>query len=307
MNEKNQNSEEKSNSKSSEMFENWVSLSGQFFDDINKLWNTGSKEPMQFRSFEEAMEQINSTWQLSLKTWQSFTESLQNPDESILSEEALEERRKALEKIMEAMAESFKAFQEKSMEQAETMKNSFEDMDFKKIDKEMLKKWQSFYENDLSKIFGMPQVGLGREYQKKIADALDKFNLFNASAIEFLYFFYLPMEKTFILMQKDMEKMVAEGRMPENSEEYYKMWLKKLESHYMSMFHSNEYVSVMAKTLENMAQFKSARDSVLEDVVSSMPVPTKSEIDEMYQEIAELKRVVKRLEKEKRKEEENTE
>jgi polyhydroxyalkanoate synthesis regulator phasin len=56
----------------------------------------------------------------------------------------------------------------------------------------------------------------------------------------------------------------------------------------------------MAKTLENMAQFKSARDAVLEDVVSSMPVPTKSEIDEMYKELSELKRAVKKLEKERK-------
>jgi hypothetical protein len=286
--------------KRSEMFENWVSLSGQFFTDLAKAFDNGQIKSFSQKDYEKSMEQITNVWNLSMKSWESFLSSLKNPDESFLSDKAMEERRKTLEKIMNAMSESFRIFQEKSMEQAEAVKNNFSSMDFSKIDKEMFKKWESFYEKELSRILGMPQVGLGREYQEKIAGALDKFNLFNSSLIEFIYFLYLPMEKTFILMQKDMEKMMGEGKFPENSEEYYNMWLKKLEAHYMSMFHSNEYISVMAKTLENMAQFKSARDAVLEDVVSSMPVPTKSEIDEMYKELSELKRAVKKLEKERK-------
>lgn len=286
--------------KRSEMFENWVSLSGQFFTDLAKAFDNGQIKSFSQKDYEKSMEQITDVWNLSMKSWESFLSSLKNPDESFLSDKAMEERRKTLEKIMNAMSESFRIFQEKSMEQAEAVKNNFSSMDFSKIDKEMFKKWESFYEKELSRILGMPQVGLGREYQEKIAGALDKFNLFNSSLIEFIYFLYLPMEKTFILMQKDMEKMMGEGKFPENSEEYYNMWLKKLEAHYMSMFHSNEYISVMAKTLENMAQFKSARDAVLEDVVSSMPVPTKSEIDEMYKELSELKRAVKKLEKERK-------
>lgn len=280
------------------MFEDWVSLSGQFFGDISKMWSQNSFETFGVKDFDDAMKNMKDTWSLSMKTWQSVAKSMQNPNESYLSEKALEERREVLEKIMGTMAESFKIIQEKGFDQAEALKNNWGNLDPDKMDKEMFKKWESFYTNELSKVLGMPQVGLGREYQEKIAGALDKFNLFNAALIEFIYFLYLPMEKTFILMQKDIEKMVADGKFPENSDEFYSMWLKKLESHYMSMFYSSEYISVMAKALENMAQFKSARDAVLEDVVSSMPVPTKSEIDEMYKELSELKRTVKKLEKE---------
>jgi class III poly(R)-hydroxyalkanoic acid synthase PhaE subunit len=282
-----------------EMFENWVSMTGQFFGNMSNVLNQNYPNGMDLESMgEKAVEQINSAWSMALTSWNSLTESLSNPDESFLSEKSMADRRQALEKIMESMAESFKSFQEKGLEQAEAMKHTWANADFQKIDKEAFKKWESFYQSELSKVLGMPQIGLGREYQEKMAGAFDKFNLFNAALIEFFYFLYLPMEKTFILMQKDIEKMVKEGNLPENSDEYYNMWLKKLEKHYMSMFHSTEYVSVMAKTLESMAQFKSARDLVLEDVVSSMPVPTKTEIDEMYKELAELKRKVKRLEKE---------
>ncbi|MDY0132401.1 MAG: poly(R)-hydroxyalkanoic acid synthase subunit PhaE [Desulforegulaceae bacterium] len=279
------------------MFESWVNLSEQFFDDLSKTWNKGELNSFNHEEFEKSMEQVNSTWVLAIKSWESFLGSLKNPDETFLSEKSMEERRKALEAIMNSMSETFKIFQEKSKEQFEGLKNNFTAFDFTKIDKGLFKKWESFYEKELSRILGMPQVGLGREYNEKIATALDKFNLFNSAVIEFLYFLYLPMEKTFIFMQKDLEKMMAEGKLPENSEEYYNIWLKKLEANYMSMFHSSEYVSVMAKTLENMAQFKSARDAVLEDFLSTLPIPTKSELDELYKEISELKRTVKKLEK----------
>lgn len=293
--------DKKSEKKASAPFEDWVSLSGQFWGDLSKMWKDDNSNPFGVKNFEDTMKKMNDTWLLSFQAWQSAAESIQNPDESFLSEKALLERRKVLEKIMGAMAENFKIIQEKGFDQAEAIKNNWGNIDTGKIDKDMFKKWESFYNKEISKVLGIPQVGLGREYQEKIAGALDKFNLFNAALIEFFYFLYLPMEKTFLLMQKDVEKMVAEGNFPEDSEEFYSMWLKKLESHYMQMFYSNEYVSVLGKTLENMAQFKSARDSVLEDVVSSMPVPTKSEVDEMYKELCELKRAVKKLEKENKK------
>lgn len=282
-----------------EMFENWVSMTGQFFGNMSNVLNQNYPDGGDFEAIgEEASKQINSAWSMTLALWNTLAQSLRNSDETFLSDKLMADKREAFEKIMESMAETFKSFQEKGLEQAQAVKNTWADVDFQKIDKEAFKKWESFYQNELSKIIGMPQIGLGREYQEKMAGAFDKYNLFNAALIEFFYFLYLPMEKTFLLMQKDLEEMAAQGNLPENTEEYYNMWLKKLEKHYMSMFHSTEYVSVMAKTLETMAQFKSARDLVLEDVVSSMPVPTKTEIDELYKEVAELKRKVKRLEKE---------
>ena len=282
-----------------EVFENWVSLTGQFFGDMAKVWR--SKDAKDFTMDEigeKTMEKLNEAYGATLKSWKAVVESIQNNEETILSEKNLEERAKVFEKIMESMAEGFQAMQDKGFEKAESIKESFNSFDFKRIDKDFFKSWDNFYQKEIAKILGMPQIGLGREYQEKVAEALDKFNLFNAAFIEFTYFLYLPMEKTFLVMQKDIEKMISQGKMPENSEELYNLWLQKLEAHYMAMFHSNEYAGVMGKTLESMAQFKTARDAVLEDMISTLPVPRKSEVDEMYKEIADLKRKLKKMEKE---------
>ncbi len=280
--------------KDNEMFEKWASLSGQIAGNIARMW--GQKSSVDLDS-DDLKARLNRSCKFYFELWEIFLGSIKNFEAFYITEKDFEKRKTFFEKIINLTAENFQELQKKNFEHAETIKKNWENMDPGKIDKEMIKRLGEIYHNEFSKIYGIPQVGLFRKYQKNIAESLDKFNLFNASLIEFLYFLYLPMEKTFLKMEKDFEKLFNEGNLPQNYEEFYRLWIKKLESHYMSMFRSKEYISVLAKTFEKMAEFKMAREAVLEDIMHSIPVTTKSEIYEIYKEFADLKRTVKKMEK----------
>jgi hypothetical protein len=91
--------------------------------------------------------------------------------------------------------------------------------------------------------------------------------------------------------------LADKGELPADGRAYYDMWIKVLEGHYMALFQTPEYTDILGKTLKSLTDYKSARNAVIEDMIDDLPIPTRSEIDALYQEIHRLKRRLRSLEK----------
>jgi hypothetical protein len=114
---------------------------------------------------------------------------------------------------------------------------------------------------------------------------------------EFVSLLYLPVEKSFKVLQDKLQQMADEGKLPDKSKDYYRMWIKILEGHYMTLFKSPDYVHTVAKTLDAMGEFWIARRQLLQDALQMLPVSTHRDMDELYKEIYLLKKRLKGLEK----------
>jgi polyhydroxyalkanoate synthesis regulator phasin len=65
----------------------------------------------------------------------------------------------------------------------------------------------------------------------------------------------------------------------------------------MTLFQTPEYVDTLTRTVNSLADFAAARDAAIEDALSLLPVAKKTDMDEMAQELYELKKRLKKLEK----------
>jgi hypothetical protein len=108
---------------------------------------------------------------------------------------------------------------------------------------------------------------------------------------------YLPVEKSFNVMQEQLRSMADTGELPQRSTDYYRMWVKILEGHYMTLFKSPEYNRALAFILDALGEFTIAREELLQDALKLLPLPTYRDMDELYREIYLLKKRVKELEK----------
>ncbi|NJL59479.1 MAG: hypothetical protein HC887_07360, partial [Desulfobacteraceae bacterium] len=79
----------------------------------------------------------------------------------------------------------------------QTKAYSFEDMD-----QEVFRSFREIYEKEFKKFFQIPQLGLTRFYQERSNRLMDKLNTFNAHLSEFVYMFYVPIEKASAVMQE---------------------------------------------------------------------------------------------------------
>ena len=168
---------------------------------------------------------------------------------------------------------------------------------FDNIDQEALRVWSEIYKNEIRQYFNVPQLGLSRLYQERVNQALDKFNIFSSALAEFLQLLSLPFEKSFRVLQEKIEDLTRTGSLPEDSRGYYQMWVKILEGHFMTLFQSPEYNKSLGETMTALEDYISARNRILQDMLQSMPVPTRKEMDDLYKEIYLLKKKVRDLEK----------
>lgn len=128
--------------------------------------------------------------------------------------------------------------------------------------------------------------------------AVDKHNALQLMLSEFMHTLYLPIEKSLISLQEQMAEMTETGPLDAKSKTYYNLWIKLLEGHYMQLFKQPEYADIMAKTLYALNEFHDARQSVVNDLLKQLSIPTIPDLDELSKEIYLLKKRVRLLEKE---------
>lgn len=163
-------------------------------------------------------------------------------------------------------------------------------------DQDLFKMWKEVYEENFRRYLSIPQLGLMRYYQERFNRYVDQSNLLQTSLSEFMFMLYLPMEKSFLVLQDKVEELSKEGKPLEGAKEYYNLWLKILESHYTDFFKSPEYLDSLRNTLNQLEAYSTAKDQLLQDILRVLPVPTTEEMDDMYKDFYMLRKKLKTLE-----------
>ncbi|HOQ43586.1 MAG TPA: poly(R)-hydroxyalkanoic acid synthase subunit PhaE [Smithellaceae bacterium] len=183
------------------------------------------------------------------------------------------------------------------MEKAGNIGKRTEAYNFDNLDQDVFKALTEIYEKELRQYLKIPPLGLTRFYQERFNELLDKHNLFETTLAEFLSILYLPMEKSFRVLQEKLQEMAEEGHLPSDTRESYGMWLKILEGHYMNLFKSKEYTDALHRTLNKLEDFLIAKNDTMRDFLQLMPVVTHRDMDDLYKEFHILKKRVRELEK----------
>ena len=183
------------------------------------------------------------------------------------------------------------------MEKAGNIGKRTEAYNFDNLDQDVFKALTEIYEKELRQYLKIPPLGLTRFYQERFNELLDKHNLFETTLAEFLSILYLPMEKSFRVLQEKLQEMAEEGHLPGDTKESYGMWLKILEGHYMNLFKSREYTDALHRTLNKLEDFLIAKNDAMRDFLQLMPVVTHRDMDDLYKEFHLLKKRVRELEK----------
>lgn len=250
---------------------------------------------------QSANSKAQANMDAALKNWQAIAGAMAKP-ESISS---LLKGSGAMPEMLLNLAQtslgSFVKMQQNITDSLGRVGASAEAYKFQDIDENLFRIWTDIYEKEFKQFFQIPQLGLMRTYQEKNNQLADKYNFFQFTLSEFLNLLGLPFNRAMQVMQDKIGEMAENGTLPEDSNVYYNMWVKVLEGHYMTLYQTPEYVETMAKTINALADFSAAKNAVLEDMLSLFPVAKKSDMDDIARELYELKKRLRKLEKEQKK------
>ena len=165
----------------------------------------------------------------------------------------------------------------------------------KGLDRDFFKNWLAAYEQTWQPLLQMPQLGLTRVYQEKAARLVDKFQIFQAALADFLLGLYQPVEESLATVQEHLKTQAREGQVSDDFQVYYRMWIKKLEERYLALFTEPDFLQSLKKTVAAMNDFLAARQEVVTATLKNLFIPTHEELDELCQEIYQLKKQVREL------------
>jgi len=273
----------------------WMKAGAEFWESMVKMLPS---TPEMLPPSEEAVksrpqELLKST----IKMWQSMFSTLSEPGAMDTLSKGINALPEIVLKVAKTGWDGYFHLQQQWLERVGRIGQRTEAYRFEGLDQDIFKAWTEIYEKEFKQFLTVPQLGLTRYYQERMGVAIDKFNLFQATMAEFYRTLFLPMEKAYRVMQEKIGELTREGKLPENPKEYYLMWLKILEGHYMTLFKSPEYTRILSNTLNVMEEFLIARQRMLQDMMQTLPVPTNKEMDELSKELYLLKKKVKELAK----------
>jgi len=289
--------EQRGNQNAQSLLSAWIESAAEFWGSMLQNWT--QPDTANDDSSPGEKSRARESFETVFNSWQTLSSVARDPG----AKEAFSNLGQAMPELLSQMVQaswrSYYYLQQQWLEKAGRIGETTQAFTFENLDEDVFKAWTEIYENELKQFFYIPQLGLTRNYQQNISAALDKYHRFQNQYAEFMHLIFLPVEKTFKVLHQQLSDQAREGKLPENSNDYYKLFIKILEGHYMSLFKSPEYITAMSKTLEVLEDFVAARNTITQDILNTLSMPNQKDLDELYKELYHLKKRLKILEKEK--------
>ena len=286
-----------------DMFTQWTATMTDIWGNALRLWvpdgnpTAAENDGRGAEADQGATERIRDSVTAALKNWQTFSGALSEPGSLDAIFKGMGAMPEVLAQLAQTSLHGFVEMQQKILDSANRMGDYVDADTFAHLDENFFETWTGIYEKEIQRYLKIPKLGLVREYQERISESIDAFNRFQVTLNEFMRILAVPVSRSFVVLQEQLGELADKGELPEDGRAYYDMWIKVLEGHYMTLFQTPEYTDILGKTLSSLTEYKSARNAVIEDMLGGLPIPTRSEIDSLYQEIHRLKRRLRALEK----------
>lgn len=129
---------------------------------------------------------------------------------------------------------------------------------------------------------------------KDLSSRIATYNLKNS---ELQYMIYTQGTKVMDKLAENIAKKVQDGTEVTSMLALYQEWLNISDKVYVSLFESTEYSEKMGEVSSLQNKLRRDIDLQMEKMFKDIPVATRSEMDEVYKTIYELKKKVRQLEK----------
>lgn len=139
--------------------------------------------------------------------------------------------------------------------------------------------------------------GRDAEMLEIVKSMVAKFNEFSQKFNKFQYNTYVTGQKA---MEKVVEKVaetVKNGGELKSYNEFFKMWVELNEKAYGELFKTEEFSKLQAELMNTGLEIRTELQRMLETFLADYPVVPRSEMDELYKTVHELKAKVRGLEK----------
>ncbi|HRP89355.1 MAG TPA: poly(R)-hydroxyalkanoic acid synthase subunit PhaE [Edaphocola sp.] len=158
-------------------------------------------------------------------------------------------------------------------------------------------KMQETFANAVSPIAKMATPNQYTKSYEEWTNLIDKTAIFNIKNAEMQYMVYQQGQKVMDALVENITSKMEQGVEINNVTALYQEWLNIGDKVYVELFESDEYSQIMAEVSAMQLKLRKDYELQMEKMMNGIPVATKSDLDELYKTIYDLKKEVRQLEK----------
>ncbi|MDR2077082.1 MAG: hypothetical protein LBP61_09185 [Desulfovibrio sp.] len=163
---------------------------------------------------------------------------------------------------------------------------------------DFLEAWQKSYDETAGKILKAPTFGKDMDFWKRQKAAFDKFIRYHIAATKFYAALTDIAQDGTKRVIEDYVDMAAKGEQPKTFDEFYKYWARIVSATYEKVLFSGEISTLAGNMIDELSHFREEYDKLFELYFANVPIPKKSDMDDLYKELHDLKKEVRELRKE---------
>jgi len=149
-------------------------------------------------------------------------------------------------------------------------------------------------QNPLAKLF--PQMN-ENDYSQKMQSLVTDLNKYSSTISQLQYKMYVTGQNTLENLIKEVAELAQEGKDVSNYNEFYQKWIEVSEKAYIEFFKTDEFSALQGEVINLGLRLKLDIEAATEKMFEGLPIAKKSDLDELYKTIADLKRRLRTVEK----------
>jgi class III poly(R)-hydroxyalkanoic acid synthase PhaE subunit len=153
------------------------------------------------------------------------------------------------------------------------------------------------FDSTVGRIFHVPAVGKDREKVELLLRSMDDLSVYLAKSTEFQHMMYITGLTAFEKVIATVAEKVSKGEEIKGFDEFFDLWLAVNEKTYYALFQTEDFSKRQGGLLEASLNVRKHFFKLMELYLYDFPVAVRSEMDDLYKTIYDLKKKVKSLEK----------
>jgi class III poly(R)-hydroxyalkanoic acid synthase PhaE subunit len=155
----------------------------------------------------------------------------------------------------------------------------------------------SAFDGTVGRMFHVPAVGKDREKVELLLRSLDVLSVYLAKNTEFEHTMYITGLAAFEQMIAAVAEKVNKGEEFKDFGEFFNLYITVNEKAYSELFRTEAYAKMQGELLEASLDVRKHLFKLTELYLYDLPIALRSEMDDLYKTVFELKKKVRGLEK----------
>lgn len=162
---------------------------------------------------------------------------------------------------------------------------------------ELTKVHWDVFERTFGGMTEVPGLGYNRELNAKLLKGFDAWTDLQKANAEFQVFLGKTWNIAIEQFMQDLVAMSEKGEKIDSIRDLMNMWMEIIDQTFSKMYVSEEYLEIQKKLAAGVMTYKMKQQQIMEVMLKSFDLPTRSELDDAYRTMYELRKEVRAMKK----------